>query len=221
MTKAGRNKPYHWGRPNPDYTGPEVASASSRDRHAAAESAKSDFLVPDEPSIPEDPEGRDYDRAPSEPPTLPDFDAHYSPDEAATYARRALEAAASRNGVTVDTLKHGDGGEDGGAAVLDFDSRGELTVVGYGIFNESGRLDSIDDEPALVRLNGAVEWYRNGYLHREDGPAARYADPVTGEPREVSFLNGENAEFGTPDAPTSEDDIRSEYARYMEMINMK
>lgn len=191
MSKAGREKPYHWGRPNPDYTGPEAATAS-RGAGAAVESAKADFLFPDEPSIPEDPEGRDYDRAPSEPPQLPDFGENYSPDKAAKYARRALEAAAFRHGLTVDTLKHGDGGEDGGAAVLDFDSRGELTVVGYGVFNESGRLDSIDDEPALVRLDGSVEWYSNGALHREGGPAVLYGepDPDSGDPGEAWYSNG-------------------------------
>lgn len=224
MSKTGHEKPYHWGRPNPDYTGPEAASASSRGRHPvteSAESAKADFLIPDEPGIPEDPEGQAYDRAPSEPPALPEFGDDYSPAEAAEYAQRALRAAASRHGVTVDSLKHGDDGDDGRAAVLDFDSRGDLTVVGYGSFNEEGRLDSVNDEPALVRLNGAVEWHRNGTLHREEGPAVRYADPDSGEPREAWYLNGQDVDDGEPNLDITEEGLQSEYANYLEMIGME
>ena len=33
-----------------------------------------------------------------------------------------------------------------------------------------------DDGPAVERANGDKVWYRNGQLHREDGPAIEWAD---------------------------------------------
>lgn len=33
-----------------------------------------------------------------------------------------------------------------------------------------------EDGPAIERANGDKEWYRNGRLHREDGPAIERAD---------------------------------------------
>lgn len=33
-----------------------------------------------------------------------------------------------------------------------------------------------EDGPALIKPNGTKEWYRDGLLHREDGPAMEYAN---------------------------------------------
>jgi len=33
-----------------------------------------------------------------------------------------------------------------------------------------------EDGPAVERANGHKEWYLNGYLHREDGPAFEYVN---------------------------------------------
>lgn len=33
-----------------------------------------------------------------------------------------------------------------------------------------------DDGPAVERANGTKLWYRNGELHREDGPAIEHAN---------------------------------------------
>lgn len=33
-----------------------------------------------------------------------------------------------------------------------------------------------DDGPAVVYPSGTEMWYRNGVLHRDDGPAAKYSD---------------------------------------------
>jgi antitoxin component YwqK of YwqJK toxin-antitoxin module len=33
-----------------------------------------------------------------------------------------------------------------------------------------------EDGPAIILTTGTKEWYKNGELHREDGPAIEYSD---------------------------------------------
>lgn len=222
MSKSAREKPFHWGRPNPDYTGPEAASGGKSAVHlAAVEAARADFPPPTEPDIPEDPLGRMYDRSPLDPPEFPDTDDDYDPSYAAEYARQALGAAAVHQGLSDPShLRHGDTGSDGRAVVMDFDRSGELVPVGYGTFNDRGRLHSAGDEPALVRLNGTLEWFRDGVLHRDGGPAVRYADPATGQVREAHYRHGVHSDDAKDVADPSESDVNSQYAEHLERIGL-
>ena len=42
-------------------------------------------------------------------------------------------------------------------------------------YNSANQLHC-DEGPAVVRVDGTLEWYQNGRLHRADGPAIVYAD---------------------------------------------
>ena len=43
--------------------------------------------------------------------------------------------------------------------------------------DSNGNYHSYDDQPAIIRDNGKTRfWYRNGVIHREDGPAVIWAD---------------------------------------------
>ncbi len=44
------------------------------------------------------------------------------------------------------------------------------------VTTKDGKRHSIDGQPAVVRNNGDKFWYKNGKLHREDGPAQEWAD---------------------------------------------
>jgi len=41
---------------------------------------------------------------------------------------------------------------------------------------QDGRLQSINDRPAIIRADGTQEWYKYGCLHRERGPAIIHPD---------------------------------------------
>lgn len=261
MSKSGRERPYHWGRPNPDYTGPKAASSRTASHLAAVEAAKSDFgPIPPEPEIPEDPMGPEYDRAPDEPLPLSDAEASedlplppepeepedplgraydhspvdppefpgtgedYDPAYAAEYARQALNAVAVHHALADPAyLSHGDTGTDGRSVVMTFvgdDDDPHSAPVGYGTFDEKGRLDSRDGEPALVRLNGTLEWFRGGVLHREDGPAVKYADPDTGRVHEVEYRNGVRVDGDRSTEAPSAEDVRAEYDEHLDRIGM-
>jgi hypothetical protein len=49
-----------------------------------------------------------------------------------------------------------------------------------------------DDGPAVENADGSTEWYRNGHLHRKDGPAAQYKDG------EGWYFNGQPHRDGGP-----------------------
>ncbi len=40
--------------------------------------------------------------------------------------------------------------------------------------DESGRLHSFNDRPAIHDDEGALRWYKHGLLHRDDGPAVEH-----------------------------------------------
>lgn len=61
---------------------------------------------------------------------------------------------------------------------------------GYGYVNENGKLHSVDDRPARYAMDGSVEWYSNGVLHRDNGPAVvsdtKRSYYVNGQPRDAA-----------------------------------
>lgn len=61
---------------------------------------------------------------------------------------------------------------------FDLEKRDEIStnlISGVTKYWRNGLLHR-DDGPAVIYPNGEMKWYQNGQLHREDGPACIFAD---------------------------------------------